>query len=182
VSDDHFLSRWSRLKREARKPAEEIQPPPPPEAALPATAAAQATPAAEAEPVPLPPIESLTPESDFTPFMQANVDPATRTQALKALFKDPQFNVMDGLDTYIADYSIEDPLPPGWLEKMHQFSRLGDFAAREAERLAQLEEPETPAEPPDSSLNAKELPRDADGAPPEGDSPPPIEGIPTRAG
>jgi len=134
VSDDPFLSRWSRLKHEAKrdKPAAETQPAP--SAAVPAPAPADELPA----PQPLPPVESLTPESDFTPFMKPDVDASTRRQALKALFRDPQFNVMDGLDVYIDDYSRPDPLPDGWLEKMNQFARLGDHL------LSRENEPEEP--------------------------------------
>jgi hypothetical protein len=59
--------------------------------------------------------------------MQAEVDPGVRRQALKTLFQDPQFNVMDGLDVYIDDYSKPDPLPEGWLAKMNQVARLGAY-------------------------------------------------------
>jgi hypothetical protein len=76
---------------------------------------------------PLPPVESLTPESDFTPFMKPEVDPALRRQAFKKLMEDPRYNVMDGLDVYIDDYSKADPLPEGWLEKMSQVRYLGIF-------------------------------------------------------
>jgi hypothetical protein len=60
----------------------------------------------------LPPIDSLTPQSDFTPFMRPDIDPKLRTAALHKLFSDPRFNVMDGLDVYIDDYSKPDPIPP----------------------------------------------------------------------
>jgi Protein of unknown function (DUF3306) len=76
-------------------------------------------------PVALPPLESLTPESDFTAFMQPQVDEGVKRLALKKLFSDPRFNVMDGLDVYIDDYSKESPLPEGWLEKMEQVRHLG---------------------------------------------------------
>jgi hypothetical protein len=46
---------------------------------------------------------------------------------MKKLFSDPHYNIMDGLDIYIGDYSKEDPLPPGMLEKMVQSSMLGLF-------------------------------------------------------
>ena len=78
-------------------------------------------------PVETPPVESLTPESDFTPFMNPKVDRGLRNQALKTLFSDPRYNIMDGLDVYIDDYSKPDPLPEGWLEKMTQVARLGDY-------------------------------------------------------
>jgi Protein of unknown function (DUF3306) len=39
------------------------------------------------------------------------VDEGTRRAALRKLFADPHFNQMDGLDTYIDDYSQPDPIP-----------------------------------------------------------------------
>jgi hypothetical protein len=133
VSDDNFISRWSKRKHAAKRtdvapaPASVAPAPanvvPVPSDVVPAQAGTQ--PPAEAKP--LPPIESLTPESDFTPFMGGQVDPALRRAALKTLFRDPRFNVMDGLDVYIDDYSKPDPLPEGWLEKLNQVARLGDY-------------------------------------------------------
>lgn len=60
----------------------------------------------------LPPIESLTIESDFAPFMRPGVDEHVRRSALRKLLRDPRFNVMDGLDVYIGDYSTPDPIEP----------------------------------------------------------------------
>jgi hypothetical protein len=60
----------------------------------------------------LPPLESLTIDSDFSPFMQAGVDEDLKRSALRKLLRDPQFNVMDGLDVYIDDYSKPSPLEP----------------------------------------------------------------------
>ena len=54
---------------------------------------------------------ALTPKSDFRPFMQQGVASDVRNAAVKKLFTDPHFNVMDGLDIYIDDYSKSDPLP-----------------------------------------------------------------------
>jgi hypothetical protein len=62
--------------------------------------------------VALPPLESLTIDSDFSPFMQAGVDEDLKRSALRKLLRDPQFNVMDGLDVYIDDYSKPSPLEP----------------------------------------------------------------------
>lgn len=142
MSEDPFLSRWSRLKKAARAdpgsadlaPKAEARPVP---AALPADRLPSPRADAQREPEPLPPVESLTPDSDFSPFMRAKVDESLKRRALKTLFQDPRFNVMDGLDTYIADYSQPDPLPDGWLEKMGQMAHLGDRPARlEEERKA----------------------------------------------
>jgi hypothetical protein len=95
-----FLRRWSRRKQEA--------------AAQPKAGAPQ-----KDEPAPaLPPLDSLTFESDFKAFMHAKVKESVKRAALKKLFADPRFNVMDGLDIYIDDYSKDDPLPPGMLERL----------------------------------------------------------------
>lgn len=164
MSEGDFLSRWSRRKTAAKAgvalPAE-----PKPEVQAPASETPAVSPQVQPEPVPLPPVESLTPESDFTPFMKGEVDPGVRRQALKTLFQDPRFNVMDGLDVYIDDYSKPDPLPEGWLEKMNMVARLGDYPARvEAERVAKeaaeraaQEEAEKGAEIPAPELGEGEI-------------------------
>jgi Protein of unknown function (DUF3306) len=70
--------------------------------------------------MPLPPVDSLTPQSDFTPFMRPDVEPALRGAALRKLFADPHFNVMDGLDVYIDDYSKPDPIAPDVVKLLKQ--------------------------------------------------------------
>ena len=132
-NDDNFISRWSKRKIAARSgaPVEEAKLPP----AVPAKPVEAGTPA-QPEASVLPPVESLTPESDFTPFMKGDVDPGIKREALKTLFRDPRFNVMDGLDVYIDDYSKPDPLPPEWLGQLNQMKHLGAY----------LEEPEKAAE------------------------------------
>ena len=115
-----FLSRWSRRKREARE-----EPPATP-------------PAVEADaPAPdLPPVDTLTPESDFSGFMHPKVDASLRRAALKKLFSDPHFNVMDGLDTYIDDYSQPNPLPPGMLAGLRQAQNILAWAKETKEETA----------------------------------------------
>ena len=136
MTDEPFLTRWSRRKNQSRDGAEPVSPPP-----APAAPVVKAAPAAVAEP--LPSIESLTPESDFTGFMKPEVDEGLKRRALKTLFQDPQFNVMDGLDTYIDDYSKPDPLPEGWLAQLRQVARLGDYKEPK---------PEDAKESPDESV------------------------------
>ncbi len=60
----------------------------------------------------------LTPDSDFKPFMARGVAPDVKNAAMKKLFADPRFNVMDRLDTYIDDYSQSDPIPEAMLRQM----------------------------------------------------------------
>lgn len=165
-----FLSRWSRRKLAKTAPAPKPEVPPAPAAAEPAHPGPDEATASVPAPEPLPPVESLTPESDFKPFMRPEVDPGLKQAALKQLFKDPHFNVMDGLDTYIDDYSIPDPIPDAMMKNLYQARELlfspeekaaadaADAAAEEAaeaERARQAEEvaqafaqPVDPAIPP----------------------------------
>ncbi|MDQ6917455.1 MAG: DUF3306 domain-containing protein [Pseudomonadota bacterium] len=146
-----------------------------PAAAL--TAPASALPASEA----LPPIESLTIDSDFAPFFQPQVDEAVKRAALKQLFRDPRFNVMDGLDVYIDDYTQPDPIPAAMLEGLMQ--RRGFFpppaAAAAVERdtgepasdavapPATIAAPAVPVAPAEATLSAATAPAaSADGASP----------------
>ncbi len=70
------------------------------------------------EPTPLPDLATLTPQSDFSPFMARGVSAAVRSAALKTLFTDPHFNVMDKLDVYVDDYSVFTPMPEGWASEL----------------------------------------------------------------
>lgn len=139
MSGGRFLARWSRLKRtaESAPPAPEKEP----VAAPPADAASRA----EAETAPLPAPESLTLESDFTAFLKEEVGEAVRRQALKKLFNDPHFNVMDGLDIYIDDYSVPAPIPPDVLARLRHAQEFLAGAEDEGEVAA---DPARPVEPP----------------------------------
>ena len=141
---DGFLGRWSQRKVDVRqgKPVVEpeavVTPAPLPVAAAPVPAPVPPQPASNAEvkpEVPAPTLEdvqALGRESDYTPFVARNVDPAVRNAAMKKLFTDPHYNVMDRLDTYIDDYSQPDPLPASMLRKMAsaQFLKLLDEETR----------------------------------------------------
>jgi Protein of unknown function (DUF3306) len=70
---------------------------------------------------------ALDSQADFTRFVARGVAPEVKNAALKKLFADPHFNVMDGLDTYIDDYGKPDPLPASMLRKMAQARFLGLF-------------------------------------------------------
>ena len=130
-----FLGRWSQRKQALRegKPVEEP----------PASAAPQSVPAvtARTEPVraetgaapeieaPPPPTledaQALTPQSDFRRYVVGDVDPEVRHAAMRKLFSDPHFNVMDGLDIYIEDYNTPNPLPASMLRQMTSARVLG---------------------------------------------------------
>ncbi len=63
-------------------------------------------------------MDSLTFDSDYSAFMQPKIAEETKRAALRKLFSDPSFNVMDGLDIYVGDYTQSDPMPSGMLEKL----------------------------------------------------------------
>ncbi len=179
MSGEGFLSRWSRRKRASTTgrdaPALDAAPAP---AAAPSdsgTVPATVPDAEPAPPQPLPSIESLTADSDFAPFMRPDVDEGLRRQALKKLFQDARFNVMDGLDVYIDDYSKPDPLPEGWLEKLEQVKRLGSFREAEEEAAeAGAKKVARPQLPPDDApkdapkeVSCPDRPADSPAAAPE---------------
>ena len=127
------LSRWSRRKLAA---AAEAPAPAPAPAVVPATAPGVSGPPA---PVELPPVESLTFESDFTAFLRPGVDDKVKRAALKQLFRDPRFNIMDGLDTYIDDYTKADPIAPDILADLMQ--RFGPRVETGQEQAAAVNAP-----------------------------------------
>lgn len=94
----------------------------------PATVDAHADEASAPPPPPtLADAQALTANSDFKPFVSRAVSPEIRNLAMKKLFADPHFNVMDGLDIYIGDYSQPDPLSPETLRQMASAHALGFF-------------------------------------------------------
>ena len=164
MSDTPFLSRWSKRKHAANRGEAPAEPSAP--VATTEVAPSAAMPATPADPPPLPDVATLTPDSDFTGFMHENVPEGLKRQALKTLFQDPRFNVMDGLDVYIDDYSKPDPLPEGWLEKMNQVARLGEYREPEPEAPEAAETVDAAAEntsPAPASSDTSTLPE----SPPE---------------
>jgi hypothetical protein len=140
--DANFLRRWSQRKRAAARQATAQEHDAPPGSAAeaptlvgaagtapatsPVAAAGTPPPAGAAAPSPplredgseLPPVESLGFDSDFTRFLAPKVDETVKRKALRKLFSDPRFNVMDGLDVYIDDYSKFEPIPDDLLGKL----------------------------------------------------------------
>ncbi|UCH41132.1 MAG: DUF3306 domain-containing protein [Gammaproteobacteria bacterium] len=109
-SKESALSRWSRRKLEAQQAEAR-----PAEAGEDETGADEAMTnevapaAAEEQPVltdaDMPDIESLSENSDFTPFMSPGVSDKLRNLALRKLFHAPVFNIRDGLDEYDDDFT-----------------------------------------------------------------------------
>ncbi|EGM67926.1 DUF3306 domain-containing protein [Shewanella sp. HN-41] len=68
----------------------------------------------------LPNPEEIEIGGSFASFMGANVDPAAKTAALRALWKQPHFNEIDGLLEYALDYSNQPKLSPEVSAKLAQ--------------------------------------------------------------
>ena len=129
-----FLGRWARRKTHALQgkpldePARATAPPlvvdgagakaPAAVPAASAPAVADAAEQLEKKLLSLDDVKLLTKDSDFKPFMAGDVGPEVRNAAMKKLFTDPHFNVMDGLDIYIDDYSKFEPIPESMLRQM----------------------------------------------------------------
>jgi len=145
------LKRWSQRKHAAAR-----EPSPPavapvaaaPAGAVPAIAKGTAATAEPAAAQALPPVESLTFDADFSAFMKPDVDPSLKRAALKKLFTDPRFNVMDGLDTYIDDYSIPSPLDPDVARQLIQARYIFDPPKTQVNERGEVEDvPDEVAEP-----------------------------------
>lgn len=136
MSDEPFLSRWSRRKLDAKA---EPAPPPPVETKTP-----------EAEPPPpppeLPPVESLTKDSDFSVFLKAGVPQELKQAALQKLWQsDPALMAPEVMDLHMGDYTspVAEVVKTAW--------RLGKGVLDAAELAAEEEEKAKTAPPPASN-------------------------------
>lgn len=158
---DGFLGRWAKRKEAVRR-GEEL--PPEPERKVEAKAVVpplrpspgeggnvQEFPPAVGEgqggasTAPPPPtleeVQSLSADADFTRFVRPDVAPEVKNAALKKLFADPHFNVMDGLDVYIDDYSKPDPLPASMLRQLASAKFLNLFEDEEKKQAHPAQSP-----------------------------------------
>jgi hypothetical protein len=172
---DGFLGRWSKRKLEVKegKPVEAEPGVPPPQLAperegseVPAAASTAVLPSpagqgqggsidSEAPPLTLEDVKALNAESDFSRFTAPNVAPEVKNAAMKKLFSDPHYNIMDRLDVYIDDYSQADPMPQSMVRQLASVKFLGLFdqdekaeaqAAHEARERANNPTPQTVAQ------------------------------------
>jgi hypothetical protein len=118
---ERFLNRWSRLKSESKEVPQK----------------------AEEQPAPaLPPVEELTPESDFTGFMHPKVEDVLRRVALKKLFRDPHFNTPDPFEPFSGDWTVGEPISEELLATLNQArTLLFDDKEKKEEEKASAAEP-----------------------------------------
>jgi Protein of unknown function (DUF3306) len=124
-----FFSRWSRRKAEVRQGValdggekSAVSQNQKSQKTFETTASdvtlAKTDPSEQKAPPTLSDVQSLTKDSDFTQFMSSEVAPEVKNAAMKKLFADPHFNVMDRMDVYIDDYGQPDPIPQAMLRQM----------------------------------------------------------------
>lgn len=177
-----FLSRWSRRKRAALAGAPVAEADAAAPAMAPAGAAASeappapATPPAEPEfdPATLPPVESLTAESDITVFLRPQVPASLRSAALRRVWSlDPVIRDYVGPADYAWDYNAPGGVPGFSLD-------LGGDVTRLLAQAIGLTDPE-PKEARDPAAETPALPPPAPQpvltaeAPPPDPLPPPDE-------
>jgi len=177
MPEEGFLRRWARVKATgaeavaevaqtapAAAPAVEAMPP-----AVPRVTPAQGEPA---QPAPtLIDAARLTSDSDFSAFVSPNVGQDVRRLALKKLFADPHFNVLDRLDMYMDDYNKPDPVSATMLAALdHARGTLRRPEEVQAE-LARLRAQDAPVETADAALAAADEAVDTPGAAEESSAP-----------
>ncbi len=174
-----FLSRWSQRKQDVRQGKPQVEPVQVPTATADVPVKApenaiesgtiRAIPTGEmatsglknSATTPLPTLDDVKElnalTSDFKPFVARGVAPEVKNAAMKKLFTDPHFNVMDGMDVYIDDYSVSTPIPESILRQMTSAKFLGLFDDDEKQAREKQEREER-------DKMARDVP---DGAPPE---------------
>ncbi|MDV7340229.1 DUF3306 domain-containing protein [Terasakiella sp. A23] len=146
MSAQGFLSRWSQRKQDAK-----TAPAPEPVVVAEEAPVENIPVVANEEPVQeealtveqeamiadLPDVETLTPESDFSAFMQTGVPEELKRLALRKLWRsNPIFANLDGLNDYDEDFTIIQPLAEGVAEELQKLMK-------ENSRTEPVEEEET---------------------------------------
>lgn len=127
---ESFLSRFHRRKTEARQHETthagilpERNEDPTPALVETATGTDGAEPAlTDAD---MPPLESLSADSDYTGFLSPQVSEKLRRAALRRLFHGEEFNIVDGLDEYAEDFT--------------SFETLGDIVTADMRHMIEVE-------------------------------------------
>ena len=122
-TQEAFLSRWSRRKQAADETVLTTDTP----ADTPAdttehTAAQELKQLCDAD---MPPLESLTEDSDYRGFLSPKVSEGLRRQALRKLFHSTGFNIRDGLDDYDEEFT--------------HFEKLGDIVTADMRHQMEME-------------------------------------------
>jgi len=125
MSEEDFLKRWSRRKREVAK-AEQAPPAPASDAAAKAPAPAAGKQETEFDPASLPPLESITALSDVTAFLREGVPAELTRAALRRVWTaDPAIRDFVGLAENAWDFTDPNAMPGfGPLEATEEVRRM----------------------------------------------------------
>lgn len=88
-------------------------------------------------------VARLSSDADYSAFIAPGMDSQVRRAAMKKLFSDPHFNVVDGLDIYMGDYTQSAPIPAAML-----------VALRHTQSMLEPTPPEDRTEPDEISAAA----------------------------
>ena len=152
---DGFLGRWSQRKQALREGRAVAEPPidkrigveDAANGAEPETSSQQPQADPPAPAPTLADVQALNADSSFAPFVARDVAPEVRNAAMKKLFADPHYNVMDGLDIYIDDYSLPSPMPAAMLRQMASAKFLKLFDEEEQSPVPESAQPASSAMP-----------------------------------
>ncbi len=122
-SQEDFVARWSRRKLDALRDDQDA--PGTEMAAVTLPESPAAAPEPELTDADMPPIETLDENSDYSPFLSPGVSDDLRRQALRKLFVQPDYNIVDGLNDYDEDFT--------------QFAGLAGILTHEMQRMLQRE-------------------------------------------
>lgn len=129
-SDETFIQRWARLKEESRATPgakDDVQAPPAPDDGPAADRKRDDKPSVEEKPFDvsqLPPIDSLTKDSDFSLFMRPEVPDDMRNKALRRLWAlDAALAQPDWLEMYMVDFNAVPTFPEGLKNTLYQVGK-----------------------------------------------------------
>ncbi|MCU6432898.1 DUF3306 domain-containing protein [Undibacterium sp. Jales W-56] len=140
MAAEDFFNRWTKAKSVAADALTDG------DAAAPLSPISNQTASQQNEKIPaalptMQDVEKLNHESDFSAYMSSGVDEDVKRSAMKKLFSNPHFNIMDRLDIYIDDYHTPDPMPPGMLEALLHGKALLDPLGHLQKKLQELINP-----------------------------------------
>lgn len=155
MSDEDFLKRWSRRKREVAKEEEAARAPEPDVAAEAADAPAPGETETQFDPASLPPVESITSLSDVTAFLREGVPAELTRAALRRVWTaDPAIRDFVGLAENAWDFTDPNAMPGfGPLEDTEEVRRMIARVVGEIGKAAQPDEAGTAGLSADSAEN-----------------------------
>lgn len=191
-SDENFLARWSRLKRQPSESGDEQAPhqnAPPDAAHAPAAndaetaagalnrsdAGVESSDGKSATADAAAPrdysdfdFQSLNFQSDYAEFMRADVPRDVRNKALRQLWSsDPIFSTSDGLTDYCEDYTDAAVVPAGAIRTAYRIGRgfLNDAEVAEWDALGRPADPIVADAADDTGAGTTAMPSDVQGLP-----------------